>query len=143
MARRAAVGGTLILDAEGLVKLAAGDLGARTWARRAANRRANIVTAASTLAEVLRGSPKDAPVHQLLASVQVIAIDKACGRAAGELLGHARLSGDRCAMDALLAAVALSQPRPAVLVTSDPDDLAKLTEELHRPRAERIAIVRA
>jgi hypothetical protein len=46
-------------------------------------------------------------------------------------------------MDALLAAVALSQARPAVLVTGDPDDLVKLTEEPGRPRAERIAVVRA
>lgn len=142
MARRAAVGGTLILDAEGLVKLAAGDLGARTWARRAANRRANIVTAASTIAEVLRGTPRDAAVHRVLNTVTVVAIGRAHGRLAGELLGLTGLPG-RCAMDALLAAVALSQPRPAVLVTSDPDDLAKLTEEPDRPRAERIAIVRA
>jgi hypothetical protein len=53
------------------------------------------------------------------------------------------MSGNRCATDALLAAVALSQPRPAVLLTSDPDDPAKLTDEPGRPKAERIAVVRA
>jgi hypothetical protein len=58
------------------------------------------------------------------------------------LLGRTGLSGHSCALDALLAAVALSQPRPAVLVTSDPEDLAKLTDEPNRPKAERIAVVR-
>jgi hypothetical protein len=42
----------------------------------------------------------------------------------------------------LLAAVALRQPRPVVLLTSDPDDLARLTEEPHREKAQRIAVVR-
>ena len=39
-------------------------------------------------------------------------------------------------------AVALSQPRPVVLLTSDPDDMTRLTDEPGRPRAERIAVLR-
>jgi hypothetical protein len=132
----------VILDAEGLVKLAGGDRDVLSLARDVHDRDGSVVTAASTIAEVLRGSPRDAAVHRVLNTVTVVAIGKAHGRLAGELLGLTGLPG-RCAMDALLAAVALSQPRPAILVTSDPDDLAKLTEEPHRPRAERIAIVRA
>ena len=132
----------MILDAEGLVKLAGGDRDVLSLARDVHDRDGSVVTAASTIAEVLRGSPRDAAVHRVLNTVTVVAIGKAHGRLAGELLGLTGLPG-RCAMDALLAAVALSQPRPAVLVTSDPDDLAKLTEEPDRPRAERIAIVRA
>jgi predicted nucleic acid-binding protein len=132
----------VILDAEGLVKLAGGDRDVLSLARDVHDRDGSVVTAASTIAEVLRGSPRDAAVHRVLNTVTVVAIGRAHGRLAGELLGLTGLPG-RCAMDALLAAVALSQPRPAILVTSDPDDLAKLTEEPHRPRAERIAIVRA
>jgi hypothetical protein len=51
------------------------------------------------------------------------------------------MSGHRHTVDALLAVVALAQPRPVVLVTSDPEDMARLTEEPERAKAERIAVV--
>jgi predicted nucleic acid-binding protein len=142
VARRGAVGGTLVLDSEVLSKLARGDEAARTWARRAHERDAAVVTVASVLAEVLRGGQRDAAVHRVLSRVAVLPVDRDCGRIAGELLGATGLPGRRCAMDALVAAVALSQPRPVVLLTSDPGDLGKLTEEADRPRSERVAVVR-
>src|ERR1022692_42813 len=52
-----------------------------------------------------------------------------------------RHPGHRCALDALLAVVALAQPRPVLLLTSDITDMARLTEEPDRPSAERIVIV--
>jgi predicted nucleic acid-binding protein len=140
VARREPVGGTLVLDAEGLMQFSLGGKVAMSLVRDVHGRGGVVVTAGPTLAEVLRGG---AAVHRVLGSVRVIPIDKDYGRAAGELLGRTGLSGHRHALDALLAAVALGQPRPAVLLTSDPDDMAVLTEEPDRPRAERIAVVRA
>jgi predicted nucleic acid-binding protein len=140
--RRGRVGGTLVLDAEGLSKLAADDAAAYAYAKAAYRRHSTVVTAASTLSEVLRGTARDASVHRVLSRVEVVPIDQQAGRAAGELLGRAGMSGHRCALDALLAVVALAQPRPAVLLTSDPADLARLTEEPGRPRAQRIHVVR-
>jgi predicted nucleic acid-binding protein len=139
---RGRVGGGLVLDAEGIVKLADGDRLTRRHYEAARERAGHVVTAASTLAEVLRGGPRDAKLHRVLSRVTVMPIDKALGRTAGELLGRARMSGARCTIDALLAAVALGLPRPVVLLTSDPEDMARLTEEPDRPRAERIAVVR-
>lgn len=139
---REGIGGTLILDAEGLVKLAGGDPMTRNRFEAARRRHGRVVTAASTLAEVLRGRAGDAGVHRVLSRMTVIPIDKQAGRAAGELLGRTGLSGHRCALDALLAVMTLAQPRPAVLLTSDPADLARLTEEPERPRAQRIRVVR-
>ncbi len=143
MARpRRVADGTLILDAQGVVKLAAGDPAVRALAQLAHQRYGNVVTAASTLAEVLRGDGADARIHRILPRVTVTSIDKEAGRRAGELLGAAGLSGHRCTVDALLAVVALAQPRPALLLTSDPDDMARLTEEPGRSRAERIAVIK-
>ena len=136
------VGGTLVLDAEGLVKLARGDPPARSHFEAARRRNGRIITAASTLTEVLRGGPRDARLHRVLGRMTVIPIDMQQGREAGELLGRTGLSGHRCALDALLAVVALAQPRPTVLLTSDPTDLARLTEEPGLPRARRIEVVR-
>lgn len=141
MARlRGGVGGSLVLDAEGLVKLASGDPRARNIFEVARRRHGHIVTAASALAEVLRGGPGDVHVHRVLGRVTVIPINESQGRAAGELLGRTGLSGHRCALDALLAVVALEQPRPVVLLTSDPRDLARLTEEPGICRAERVVV---
>lgn len=143
MARlRGRVGGGLVLDTEGLVKLADGDPRTRRHYEAAREREGHVVTAASTIAEVLRGGPRDAKLHRVLSRVTVVPIDKALGRSAGELLGRAGLSGHRCTIDALLAAIALGQQRPVVLLTSDPDDMRQLTDEPGRPRVERIAVVR-
>lgn len=143
MARlRGRIGGTLVLDAEGLVKLAEEHTVVYARVKAARIRNGNVVTAASTLTEVLRGGSSDARVHRVLGRMTVVSIDEPRGRAAGELLGRTGLSGHRCALDALLAVVALGQPRPVVLLTSDPRDLARLTEEPGLPRAQRVKVVR-
>jgi predicted nucleic acid-binding protein len=139
---RGRVGGTLVLDAEGLTKLASGDPRARNLFETVRRRRGRIVTVASTLAEVLRGGPTDTGVHYVLGRITVIPIDKQQGRAAGELLGRTGLSGHRCALDALLAVVALEQPRPVVVLTSDPRDLGRLTKEPGIRKGERVQVAR-
>lgn len=134
--------GALVLDAEGLTKLAAGNSRAVSFVMDAHEFHAPVVLAASTLAEVLRGGPRDASVHRVLGRIAVTPINKASARAAGELLGRTGLSGHRHALDALVAVVALTQPRPVVLLTSDTEDMTRLTEEPACPRHERIAVVR-
>lgn len=139
---RGGVAGTLVLDAQGIVRLAEADKSAFAWARRTDALGGDIVTAASTLAEVLRGGARDARIHRILRRVTVVEIDKGVGRKAGELLGATGMSGRRCTADALLAAVALAQRRPVILLTSDPDDLARLTEEPDRRKRERVAVIK-
>jgi predicted nucleic acid-binding protein len=143
MARQRRVAdGALVLDAQGLVKLAAGDPAVRALVQTAHRRYDNVVTAASTLTEVLRGGAADVRMHRILQRVTVVSIDQAAGRTAGELLGATGLTGHRRTVDAMLAVVALAQPRPALLLTSDPDDMARLTEEPGRGKRERIAVIK-
>lgn len=143
MARqRVAGGGTLVLDSEGLVKLAAGDVRARAYLDSALARRAQVATSAITLTEVLRGGTRDATVHRVLSRINVLPVTAQIARRAGELLGATGLSGHRCAIDAIVAATALALERPIVLLTSDPGDMSKLTEEPGRPAAQRITVVR-
>jgi hypothetical protein len=124
------------------VQLAYGASLARSFFEDAREAKGVILIAASTLSEVLRGGPRDAPMHRVLGRLTVIPIGARQGRAAGELLGRTGMSGHRCALDALVAVVALAQPRPVVLLTSDVDDLTRLTEEPERPRAEQIKVAR-
>lgn len=136
------VGGVLVLDAEGLVKLARGDTVARSYFEDARQAKGAIVAAASTLTEVLRGGPRDAPVYRILVKMTVVPIDSDTARAAGELLGRTGLAGHRCALDSLVATIALAQARPVVLLTSDTNDMERLTHEPERRRQERVAVIR-
>jgi len=136
------VGGTLVLDSEGLSKLAAGDARARAYLDSARARRGQVAASAITLTETLRGGPRDATVHRVLSRITVVPVIAQIARRAGELLGETGLSGHRCAIDAVVAATALGLERPIVLLTSDPDDMNKLVEEPDRPKAERIVVVR-
>ena len=140
--RRVAVGGTLVLDSEGLSKLTAGDGRARAHLETALARRARVAVSAITLTEVLRGGPRDAAVHRVLSRIKVVPVSPEVARRAGELLGATGLSGHRCAIDAVVAATALGLERPVALLTSDPDDMTRLVEESERPKAQRIAVIR-
>jgi predicted nucleic acid-binding protein len=131
----------LILDADGLSKLAEGDSRVVSFAMDAHDLRTPVIIAASTLTEVLRGGPRDSPVHRVLRRIEIAPIDEAKARAAGELLGRARMPGHSHALDALVAVVALAQTRPVVLLTSDTKAMERLTEEPDRPRRERVAVV--
>lgn len=139
--RRVAVGGTLVLDSEGLSKLASGDSRARAHLETAVARRSRVAVSAITLTEVLRGGPRDAAVHRVLSRITVVPVSPVMARHAGELFGVTGLSGHRCAIDAVVAATALELERPVVLLTSDPDDLSRLVEEPERPKAQRVAVV--
>jgi predicted nucleic acid-binding protein len=131
----------LILDCDGLSKLAAGDARARAYLESARERGARVVVSAIALAEALQGSSRDVAVHRVLSRIIVVPVTAEIGRRAGELLGAAGLSGHRYAIDAVVATTALLTERPAVLLTSDPNDLNRLVEEPDRPKGQRIAVV--
>jgi predicted nucleic acid-binding protein len=134
-------GGALLLDSEGLAKLAAGDTRTRALLATAQERRARVVVSAITLTEVLRGGPRDAPVHRVLARMIVLPVTPELARRAGEILGATGMPGHRCAVDAVVAATALELPSPVVLLTSDPGDLSKLVEAPERPKQHRVAVI--
>jgi hypothetical protein len=78
-------------------------------------------THAMVVEQVWRRSARQANLSRVLKAVEVRGIDEKLGRATGELLGAARLSD---AIDADLVLVAESSDR---IVTSDPDDIRRLT----------------
>jgi len=141
MAGRRVAGGTLVLDAAGLSKLAAGDPRVRGYLDSARARGARVAVSAVTLTESLRGGPRDAAVYRVLAKITIVPVTAAIARRAGELLGTTGLSGRRCAIDAAVAATALDLERPVVLLSSDPDDMNRLVEEPGRPKAQRVVVV--
>lgn len=124
--RKQGLGGTLVLDSQGVVKIAASNQRAQAFLTSARDRDARVVTSAITLTEVLRGGPRDTSVHRVLDKVAQLAVSPALGRKAGELIGNSGLRG--VTFDAVVAATALDQTGPVIVLTSDPDHLTQLTE---------------
>jgi predicted nucleic acid-binding protein len=139
--RVVATGGALLLDSEGLSKLADGDERVRAFLETARVRGARVSVSAITLTEVLRGGQRDAAVHRVLSRIAVLPVTSDVGRRAGELLGLTGMSGHRCAIDAVVAATALALSRPVVILTSDSDDLNRLVEEPECPKEQRVVVM--
>jgi predicted nucleic acid-binding protein len=118
---------TFVLDSEGVSKLAADHPDLVSYVTNARKRQAGVVASAATLTEVLRGARRDAAVHRVLERVDIVPLTRELGRRAGELLGTSGLPAT-AAIDAMVAATAINQTRPVVILTSDPRDLAALVE---------------
>lgn len=123
--------GFLVLDAEAVSALAwpteSGVAGRRAQAVLAeAHRRSALVRIpAAVLAEVYRGSARDAGIDRLVGrGNRVMPLDHRIARLAGALLGRRRLDS-RHAVDATVVATA-ARLGGAVVLTADPADLRAL-----------------
>ena len=117
----------VLLDSEGLSAAAAGSARVRAELILAERLGASVHVSAVTLAESLRGGPRDARVHGLLKSVVQRPVTPELGRAAGELLGR---TGRADTVDAIVAATASGLGQRVRILTSDPRDLRALTAEM-------------
>lgn len=93
-----------------------------------------VVTSAAVLAEIIRGSSRDAGIHRVLTRVGVEPVSEAIGHRAGQLIGAAGMSSGQ-AVDAMVAVTAIAaaeqaeaadQTASVLLVTSDLPDLTRL-----------------
>ena len=131
--RRVRAAGVMVLDNEGVSK-AATDRAMYVRLKVAYEDGHRVVTSAAILAEILRGTSRDAEIHRVLARVAVESVTEAIGQRAGQLIGAAGMSG-RQAVDAMVAATAIEQAEQAeaadrsasvLIVTSDLPDLTRL-----------------
>lgn len=113
----------LILDSGAVIALSRGDQRARAFVARALEVGAPVEVPVVVVAETLRGTPRDAPVHRVLKAVDAVPeIDEEHGRTAGQLLGTAKSSAT---VDALVVAQAVLAGGAHIL-TGDIDDLEQL-----------------
>jgi predicted nucleic acid-binding protein len=126
----------MVLDNEGLSK-AATDRAMYIRLKAAYDDGHRVITSAAVLAEIFRGSTRDAEVHRVLARVGVEPVSDAIGRRAGQLIGAARMSSDQ-AVDAMVAATAITaaeeaeaadRPASVLIVTSDLPHLTRLVAD--------------
>jgi predicted nucleic acid-binding protein len=123
----------MVLDNEGVSK-AATDRAMYVRLKVAYEDGHRVLTSAAILAEILRGTSRDAEVRRVLVRVAVGPVTEAIGQRAGQLIGAAGMS-TRQAVDAMVAATAIEQAEQAeaanrsasvLIVTSDLPDLTKL-----------------
>ena len=118
----------LVLDADGVSKAASNDRAVQAWLQRARELDADLVVSAVTLAEVVRGRPRDAAINRVVKAAEVIPVDEQLARAAGRRLGNTRSDAT---IDAVVGATAIAaQARHdaarCIVLTSDPADLGAL-----------------
>ncbi len=117
---------TLVLDSEGLAKAVLRDRELTGWlaAARAADER--VVTSAVTLVEVIHPKINRAAFDWVISRLSVEPISVEIARPPRRCSLRSASTGHKYAIDAMLAATALSMPDPTTVLTSDPEDLAAL-----------------
>jgi predicted nucleic acid-binding protein len=126
----------LILDTGALTALSRRSSAVWKLLDQAQRTGADVLIPAGTLAESIRGGPRDVLVNRLVAqpNTQVTPHDEERARSAGELLARA---GTSDAIDALVVAEALRHDS-ALIATSDPRDIADLADGYRNITAVRV-----
>lgn len=126
----------LILDAGGILALSRGDGDARAALERARREGYVDVVPTPVLAQVHRGGRDRARIDRIINTVDaLLPTSEDVARRAGELQA---VAGTSDPVDAIIVAEALAAV-PALILTSDPDDLRRLLDG--QPSAGRIMII--
>jgi predicted nucleic acid-binding protein len=120
------VSGTLILDSEGLSRVIDDERWVMTQVKGARLNRMLVVTSAATLVEARDPRTSQARFDWALSRLTIEPVTEEVARAASRLLGKHGMHGHQHAIDAMVAATALAARAPKVILTSDPDDMARL-----------------
>jgi predicted nucleic acid-binding protein len=118
--------GTLVLDCEGLSKLVGDHEPTVAMVAEARGRGMEVVINALTIVEATHRRTGKTRLNWLLSGLRISPVGDKEAKAASDLLLNAGLHGHKYAIDAAVAEMAIRQPRPVVLLTSDTDDMSKL-----------------
>lgn len=121
-----AQGGTAVLDCQGLSGLVADSAPIVALAAEARARGMEVVVSALTVIEATHRKTDRARLNWLLSGIRIEHVDETTARAASALLVDTGLHGHKYAIDAVIAEMALRQPTPVVMPTSDADDMSVL-----------------
>ncbi|MEU2891603.1 DNA-binding protein [Streptomyces sp. NPDC006967] len=117
---------TVVLDSQGLSAWIAQDRKILAMFQVFHAVGADFVIGANTIVEVSHGWVNMPRLWWALSRVKVEPVTEDAAKASAELLKAAGLHGHKYAIDATVAEVALRQPGPVVMLTSDVDDMARL-----------------
>lgn len=119
-----AQGGTAVLDCEGLSRLVDDSAPVVALVAEARVRGMEVVVSALTIIEATHRKTNRARLNWLLSGIRIEPVDETAAMAASALLLDTGLHGHKYAIDAVVAEMALRQPTPVVVLTSDADDMS-------------------
>ncbi|WP_101254023.1 DNA-binding protein [Streptomyces barkulensis] len=117
---------TVVLDSQGLSAWIAEDRKILGMFQVFHTMGADLVIGANTIVEVSHARVNMPRLRWALSRVKVEPVTEAAAKASAQLLKTAGLHGHKYAIDATVAEVALRQPGPVAVLTSDVDDMARL-----------------
>lgn len=117
---------TVVLDSQGLSAWVAQDRKILAMFQVFHAVGADFVVGANTIVEVSHARVNMPRLKWALSRVKVEPVTEDAANASVELLKAAGLHGHKYAIDATVAEMALRQPGPVVMLTSDVDDMARL-----------------
>ncbi|MFF8872543.1 DNA-binding protein [Streptomyces massasporeus] len=117
---------TVVLDSQGLSAWIAQDRKILAMFQVLHAMGAVFVIGANTIVEVSHARVNMPRLQWALSRVKVEPVTEGAAKASAELLKAAGLHGHKYAIDATVAEVALRQPGPVAVLTSDVDDMARL-----------------
>lgn len=124
--------GTMVLDSEGLSKWCTGDARVTALVREAQDNDFRVMVSALTPIEAFDVRVKNERFRWHLSRLRIDPVTDEISFHAIDLLREAGLHGHKYAIDAVVAATALSAERPVIVLTSDVDDMLKLCGRLAR-----------
>ncbi|MFF5844780.1 DNA-binding protein [Streptomyces massasporeus] len=117
---------TVVLDSQGLSAWIAQDRKILAMFQVLHAMGADLVIGANTIVEVSYARVNMPRLQWALSRVKVEPVTEGAAKASAELLKAAGLHGHEYAIDATVAELALRQPGPVAVLTSDADDMARL-----------------
>lgn len=117
---------TVVLDSQGLSAWVADDRKLLAMLQIFHTMGSEFVIAANTIVEVSHARVNMSRLQWVLSRVKVEPLTEAAAKASAELLKAAGLHGHKFAIDATVAEVALRQPGPVAMLTSDVGDMTRL-----------------
>lgn len=118
--------GTVVLDSEGLSSWCAADQRVTAIIREAQDNDFRVIISALTPIEAFNTRLKDEKFRWYLSRLRIEPVTDEIAFHAIDLLREAGLHGHKYAIDAVVAATALRAAKPAIVLTSDADDMGKL-----------------
>lgn len=120
---------SVVLDSEGLSAWVAQDRKVLGLLKVFHEMGADLIISANTIVEVSHSRVNMPRLQWTLSRVKVEPVTEQTAKDAARLLKTAGVHGHKYAIDATVAEVALRQPGPVVLLTSDIDDMARLCDK--------------
>ncbi|MCX4686653.1 DNA-binding protein [Kitasatospora purpeofusca] len=118
--------GTVVLDSQGTSAWISQDRAVLAMISAFHSMAAGLVIGANTIVEISHAKANTARLNWVLSQVRIEPVTEHAARASAALLKQAGLHGHKYAIDATVAEMALRQPGPVAMLTSDVDDMARL-----------------